>query len=389
MTTNQLTVRERLMQKAAHARLPIMSAFELTPACTLNCKMCYVHKSYADVRQEGGLMDAGQWLALAAEARDLGLLFPLLTGGEPLLHPQFREIMAGMQQMGLQVSINSNATLIDEPMARWLGHHCPVRINITLYGASAETYQNLCGDGSAFEKVHRAVELLQQNHVPVKFNASITPENVNDLDEIIAYAHRVGSPIQVATYMFPPLRRDASLVGQNDRLTPEQAGLARVRADFLQNNPAWFLGQARRFQHFVPLDQIGAGEDRGPMRISCRAGLCSFWLDWHGNMSNCGMYGSVTVERQGRPLRDAWQELVEKTAAVRYRPACAGCPNQPLCHACIAMVHNECGDLNGRPEYLCRMNEAAARYYAEYAARLPDTAEAGEHTDPPADPCEL
>lgn len=368
------TITDRLWNKAGRARIPLTGAFELLPVCNLQCKMCYVRKSMAEVNALGGLLSAAQWLDYARQARDGGLLFPLLTGGEPFLRQDFGEILSGMQEMGLQVSINSNGTLINEATAKWLSAHKPTRINITLYGASEESYQSLCGDGDAFNRVHRAVEYLKRYDVPVKFNTSITPQNVDDLEDIIAYAKSVGSPIQVATYMFPPVRRDVGMVGRNDRLSPEAAALARVKADWLQNEPAWFCGQAANFSRFVPPDDAmlaqqaaGAGHE-----MACRAGRCSFWLDWQGNIGNCGMYASVRVPMEGRSFAEAWKQVVEETAQVRYSPACTNCPNFRICHACIAMVHNESGDTNGRPEYLCRMNAAAARYYQEFARRLPE-----------------
>lgn len=363
------TIKERLSEKAARNRIPFVSAFELLPVCNLSCKMCYVRKSMSEVKAAGGLKDAAWWLELARQGRDNGLLFPLLTGGEPFLHPQFFEILEGMVEMGLQVSINSNGTLIDRETAERLSKHRPVRINITLYGGSAQTYERLCGDGSAFLRARRAVELLKEYGIPVKLNASITPDNVDDLEEMIRYAKEQKCPLQVATYMFPPIRRDASMIGQNERLSPEDAALARVRADYLQAEPGWFVGQAERFSRFVPLDQLEEKRETGEaLGMQCRAGLCSFWVDWQGNMMNCGMYPSVKINLT-KKFEIKWHELVDLTAKVRYTPKCTGCPNIWLCHPCIAMVSNECGDVNGTPEYLCRMNQASARYYQEFAQK--------------------
>lgn len=266
--------------------------------------------------------------------------------------------------------------MIDHKTAAWLGEHIPTRINITLYGASEESYEKLCGNGDAYRKVRNAVQWLKEYHVPVKFNTSITPYNVQDLKAMIQYAKSAGSPIQVASYMFPPVRRDNSMVGKNDRLSPEEAGLTRVKADFWQNDPQWFRGMAERFRHFVPLEDCTFEPQEGrKMRMSCRAGHCSFWLDWQGNMMNCGMYGSAKLPLEGRRLGDVWKELREQTHSIRYAPVCASCPNQPLCHSCIAMVRNECGATDGRPEYICRMNQAAAKYYQEYTKFLPKETE--------------
>ena len=384
------SIRERLSEKAARNKLPIMAAMELLPVCNLHCKMCYVRKSMSEVRSAGGLKDAQWWLSVAKQAADMGLLYPLLTGGEPFLHPQFREIFTGMQDMGMQVSINSNATLIDRELAQWLGKHRPIRINITLYGASEESYQNLCGSADAYGKVRQAVALLKEYDVPVKFNASITPDNFADLEKMVSFAKENGSPIQVATYMFPPIRRDSSMVGKNERLSPEDAALARVMADFHQNEPLWFMGQTERYSRFLPLDQVLKLEQNGAqMGMTCRAGLCSAWIDWKGNLSNCGMYGSVELDMAGRSFQDAWKELVEKTAEIRYESHCAVCPNQHLCHPCIVMIYNECGDLNGRPDYVCRMNQEMSRLYREFARKYYPDHPLPDSIPEQADICEL
>ena len=363
-------IKERLMKKAVKARFPLVSAFELLPVCNLQCKMCYVRKSMEEVRNLGGLKSAKWWLGVAKEAADCGLLYPLLTGGEPFLHPEFKEILPGMVKMGLQVSINSNGTLITREWAEFLSKNCPTRVNITLYGGSEESYEKLCGDKKAFDKVRQAVELLKEYGIPLKFNASITPENVQDLEKIISYAKEQNVPLQVATYMFPPVRRDSNMVGQNDRLTPEEAGLARVMADYLQASPDWFIAQAERYQRFIPLEEkpweLGNPGEKG---MGCRAGVCSLWVDWQGNFTNCGMYGSVMSNLEGKTFKQAWEEVVEQTAKVRYAPACIACPNEPLCHPCVAMVKNECGTHEGRPEYMCRMNEAAAQKYDEFVRK--------------------
>lgn len=365
-------ITDKLWKKAAEQNVPLTGAFELLPICNLQCKMCYVRKSMEEVNEAGGLLPAEFWLDCARQARDMGMLSPLLTGGEPFLRHDFQEIMSGMLQMGLQVSINSNGTLMDETMAAWLGKHRPTRINITLYGNSEESYERLCGNGDAYNRVRKSVELLKKYNVPIKFNTSITPQNLDDMEGMIAYSKSVESPIQVATYMFPPFRRDEEMIGYNDRLSPEQAGYAKVEADWLQNDPKWFMGQVERYKRYVPVtkEMLEKQRNESSMRMSCRAGRCSFWLDWQGNIGNCGMYLSSLISLKDRDFASAWKQVVKETDEIRYSPVCTNCPNTSLCHTCIAMVHNESGSPDGYPEYMCKMTAAAAKYYQEFAERL-------------------
>lgn len=102
-----------------HARacangIPLAGTFELTPRCNFNCRMCYVHLTPEEQRRRGAELTADEWLAIAEQARSQGMLFLLLTGGEPLIRVDFRYLLTELKKMGLMVSINSNASLIDD-----------------------------------------------------------------------------------------------------------------------------------------------------------------------------------------------------------------------------------------------------------------------------------
>lgn len=143
--------------------------------------------------------------------------------------------------MGLLISINSNGTLIDESVVRWLKETPPVRINITLYGASDETYGRLCRNPQGFTQVTRAIRLLGEAGITVKLNCSLTPHNAADLEGIFAFAKEEGLLVQATSYMFPPLRRDPSQVGCNDRFTPQEAAYYAARIESLLNGAEAFL----------------------------------------------------------------------------------------------------------------------------------------------------
>ena len=111
---------EYLYQKASIAGIPLSGTFELTPLCNMNCKMCYVRLDQEVQRAIAPLRTAEEWLRLAQSAKQAGMLYLLLTGGEPFTHPQFREILEGLHRLGLVISINSNGTAIDEDTVQWM-----------------------------------------------------------------------------------------------------------------------------------------------------------------------------------------------------------------------------------------------------------------------------
>ena len=81
---------DRLASKAVYMSVPLSGTFELSPVCNFSCKMCYVRKTAKEVRESPrGILGLEDWRKIAREAYDAGMLYLLLTGGEPLLWPSF------------------------------------------------------------------------------------------------------------------------------------------------------------------------------------------------------------------------------------------------------------------------------------------------------------
>lgn len=360
MTGNQteLQIIEHMHRRAVAQGIPLSGTFELTPLCSMACKMCYVRMSPEELAATGKrLRTADEWLALAREAKEQGMLLLLLTGGEPFLYPEFRRLYTELRQMGFVISINSNATLITEETVAWLKENPPQRINITLYGASDATYARLCGHPTGFTQVTRAIELLRDAGISVKLNCSVTPENVCDLEDIIAYSDEHKLVLQATSYMFPPLRRDAESVGRNARFAAEECARTEVKIRRLQYGAENLREYCKAIESHQPVDTPLCADCEGE-GLQCRAGKSAFWVTWDGRMTPCGMVNEPAVFPFGQGFADAWQSLRAQTAALHLPPECASCDAKHYCHTCAAMCYTETGRYDCKPQYRCDLMRA-------------------------------
>ena len=360
---------EFLYRKAVHDKVPLSGTFELSPVCNLSCRMCYVRKSVQEVQNsQRPIMTKEEWLETARQMQKEGTLFLLLTGGEPLLWPGFFDLYEQLHEMGFQISINTNGTLIDEEAVRRFRKHAPVRLNITLYGASDDTYYRLCGVHGMYARVVRGIRMLKEAGIQVRINVSVTPLNAKDIDPILAFADSLDISAQASTYMFPPVRRSTYTCGHNDcRFTPEEAARYQMHI---------YAGQSdeKSYQTYLRQVLLGSGHPLGleedcidPMdgKVRCRAGKASFWITWDGYMNMCGMVNSVHSDLRKLGFHQAWQEVVSLTQQMKLSGTCAHCSNQKICHSCAAMAAAETGKTEGIPSYLCRMVDEMKKIAAE------------------------
>lgn len=370
-------ITEYLHMKAAKLKIPLNGTFELTPLCNMDCRMCYVKKTKEQQQAEGRLRSAKEWLDIAEEMKKEGMVYLLLTGGEPFTHPEFKEIMQGLHKMGFVISINTNGTLINEEVIEWLKEVPPVRVNMTIYGGSDETYECLCRNPKGFSQLQRAVQLLQEAGISVKLNCSVTPHNIMDLEKMFDFANKNRLLIQATSYMFPPIRKDMNHVGKNDRLTPTEAAYAAAKIEMLMNGKEKFCNRMKEkdFNLIIPecyeecLEKEGEG-------IRCRAGKCSFWVTWNGELLPCGMMINRSVGNVfEQNFKSAWTQLVEQTAEIRLPAMCKGCNLKEKCRACAAMVLSETGTYTEVPQYKCEMTKAYPYAYK----RVLDEIDGGEN----------
>lgn len=353
-------IRQLLLQRAALTKDPISGILELTPRCNLRCRMCYIRMSPEEMAPRGRERTLAEWLAIAEELRNAGVVFLLLTGGEPLLRPDFPQLYRALAGMGFSISLNTNGTLMNDEIAALFRELPPAAVNLTLYGAGESAYGRLCGDEKAFHRASNAIALLQANGTALRLNTTVTSCNQEELPRIAAFAKARSLPLRVVTYLFPPLRRDGPGM---ERLPPEEAGALSAESRRWTDDPELLAARIAAVKARVP-EPCAPGEDcLGGSRegLRCVAGNCQFWIAWNGEMYPCGMMPEPVVY----PFRDgflaAWRALTGSCAKLPVALDCEACSLKSYCLACAAVARAETGRTDGIPDYACRLTEAYCR----------------------------
>ncbi len=194
------------MVQQAQKVLPYHVTFELTPKCNFNCKMCYIHETTEHSIDSSTLLPAELWIDAAKEARQLGALLIGMTGGEVFTRSDFQHIYETIYDMGFLVNVLTNGYLITDKDIKWLSRRKPNLMKITLYGASDDTYECVCGVKHGFTRVTENILKLKNAGIRLKITSTLIKDNINDLVAMREWATQHGFPFSASSSLFQPIR---------------------------------------------------------------------------------------------------------------------------------------------------------------------------------------
>jgi radical SAM protein with 4Fe4S-binding SPASM domain len=351
-----------LWDKVASRRVPLDFCLEITARCNNDCRHCYINLPADDAgarRQELSLAEIGD---VADQAAALGALWCLLSGGEPLLRPDFAEIYLTLRKKGLLVSVFTNACLVSrEHVALFTSYPPRDPIEVTVYGVTRDTYERVTRRPGSYAAFRRGLDLLLKNGVKVQLKAMALRSNVHELPAIAAFCRErtTGSfrfdPFLHLRYDGDP-RRNAEI--RSERLTPAEI-VAIEQAD---DERATALERGCGSLIFPAYD----GEVCDHL-FHCGAGETSFAVSYDGVFHLCPdlWHPDCTYDLRRGSLAEAWNELVPRVREMRstnpeFLEQCRRCPIINLCLWCPAHAHLETGELDGFCQYFCQVAHARA-----------------------------
>ena len=345
-----------LWDKFKNKRKPLSFELEITARCNLNCRHCYINLPAGDRKARARELTSEEILGIARQAADLGAVWCLVTGGEPLLRPDFADIYLGLKRLGLLVSVFTNATLISDEHVDLFKKYPPRDIEFTVYGVTGETFEAVTRRPGSFAKFMNGMEMLEAGGVSVRLKAMAIKSNLHEQEAIAEFC----SAGTKDYFRFDPqihLRFDGDVERnreiRSERLTPEQvvaleeADEARIEA--LRKDCDTLINE--EFTHYGCDHLFHCGAGNSSFNVSCNGlfRLCSsLWAE------------GTTYDLKKGTLAEAWNDFVPRVRDMRsqrkeYLETCRKCAIVNLCLWCPAHAHLETGELDGTTPFFCEV----------------------------------
>ncbi len=335
-----------LHRDARRAKAPTNVTFELTRRCPLSCQHCYNNLPVGDRTARDGELSTAEHLALLDGLTELGPLWLLYTGGEIFARPDFMDIYTHAKSRGFIITLFTNATLITPAIADRLAELPPFAIEVTLYGATRETYETVTGIAGSYDRCLRGIRLLQERKLPLKLKTVALTINRHEIEAMKRFASELGVDFKFDSMMSP--RIDCSLSPLDVRLAPEEC----VELDL--RDPARMTEWGQFAEKFM-----------GPARPTvdpnsvyhCGGGVSAFSIDPYGQMSICVLSEQDKYDLRAGSLSEGWNHFLRAVRArtITKQTKCTTCELKPMCGMCPASGELENGDPEAPVDFLCQV----------------------------------
>ena len=339
-------------------RLPLEGNIDLTYRCNNNCRHCWL-RIPSNSEERNKELSFEEIRKVVDEAKAMGCRRWSISGGEPMLRPDFVEIFDYITSNSASYSINTNGALITPQIARLMKRKGNKMI--AFYGATREVHDQITRNPGSFEATMRGISYLKEagagftvQLIPMKDNYHQFKDMVK-LAESLSRHYRIGA---VWLYLSACGDKEINAEIMRQRLPAKEA----VELD----KPD--LCYEERFEKKEVSGCQPAGED-GYLFSSCIAGRRDFHIDPYGRMTFCCFIkdDSLRYDLRSGSFQAAWDEFIPSLSkkvkiTKEYKENCGSCEYGRDCKWCAVYGYLEHRNFAAKVEYLCAVARENRRF---------------------------
>jgi len=380
------------MNEKARIRLPegvpalLTYYLYITNGCNLSCRHCWITPRFVDGKPSpGDCLDLNLLKSAVRQGKEMGLVHAKLTGGEPLLHPQFLEIVDYLSSEEIKLNMETNATMIDAKIADHLKNKSSMYfVSVSLDSPDAEKHDDFRGVKGAFRAAVSGLAHLVDVGFSPQIIMSVHRRNVNEVESMVRMAVEMGAGSVKLNPVAPTGRGKVMEKGGETLDFDEIRNLVRFARHELRD----------RYQLKIIISTPPAlSTIKEILDTKDAGGLCSvrhiLGILGDGETALCGIGRNIPELCFGnikdKKIRGIWERhpaLVQLRADLdgEFPGICGDCIHAQRCLThCVAMNYERTGKLV-HPFYMCEeaerrgvFPETRRRSYTPEYKRIPDS----------------
>jgi radical SAM protein with 4Fe4S-binding SPASM domain len=350
---------KRFQQRVVSRRVPISGMLELTSRCNLRCVHCYLGSQQEQWEKRSQELTTERWMSVIDEIAAAGCLYLSITGGDPMVRRDLPDIYRHARSRGLLVTVLCDGILVSERIIALFKDYPPVAVEVSLYGATRETYEAITRVPGSYTKCLKGIRRLVEAGIRVKLKTVLMTVNSHEVEAMRRMAADLDLPFRIDSAIFPCLPNNDH-TPLNLRVSPEEAVCRELADPELADEWVRYL------------DRTAAAEPAEGL-YRCGAGVTGFFIDPFGNASPCLMTRQYRRSLADRSFESLWAGELAQLQAKKPREgyACNGCEKQRACGGCPAFNLQETGAEDVVSQYVCETTQLRWARLEERRGRQP------------------
>jgi radical SAM protein with 4Fe4S-binding SPASM domain len=329
-TTGTQSWLDGFKQRAKEKRVPISGMLELTSRCNLRCVHCYLGDQDAQHRRREEEMDTSRIFALIDELAEAGCLFLTITGGDPMMRRDFSEIYTHARKRGMIVTVFCDGILVNDRIIDLFKTYPPRLVEISLYGATEETYESVTRVKGSYSKALKGIQRLKDEGVRVGLKTVLLSLNVHEYNDMKAMADNWGMGWRFDGAVFPCLHT-GDRTPTDYRVAPEE--VVKLEFNDEMTRTAWMKNY----------DYHKQGIKADKRLFTCGAGQSTFYIDPFGQVSPCLLTSYRQKPLEGSSFTERWNSDLAEIRTLTQDENEAELNNHHACSTCPAFNHLDTG----------------------------------------------
>ncbi|MFK5952560.1 MAG: mycofactocin radical SAM maturase [Desulfobacterium sp.] len=176
-------------------RAPVNLTWEITLRCNLKCRHCLSNAGTAHPNE----LSTKECKAFIDHLAHHKVFQINIGGGEPLLRPDFFEIMEYANSKGIIACISTNGTLLDDPTCKRLAAMKDIFLQVSLDGVDEATNDEIRGKGT-YQRAVEGMARLQRHRVAFSINTVLTRTSFEQLETLKSMAKGLDASLRVSRF---------------------------------------------------------------------------------------------------------------------------------------------------------------------------------------------
>jgi AdoMet-dependent heme synthase len=346
---------DRWIRATVERHLPWNVHLDLTYRCNERCIHCYLdHEDY-------GEMTTPEIKGVLEQLAEAGTLFLTLSGGEIFLRKDLFELIAFARDLHFDVSLKTNALLVDLKRAHELRNLGVRAIQVSIYSSDPAVHDAITKVPGSLKRSLAAIRLLQEQRLRVKLACPLMKQNLTAYRGVQELAEELGVPYVLDLTITPKMDGDAGILSLRNSVH----SLLPVLQDPVLNPRPTSEDGAQSGASVTGSASSSGIESNAYDGIPCSAGHNSCYISPYGDVYPCVQMPLATGNVRRERFGEIWTNSREMNRVRAMResdlPVCSTCSIRQYCERCPGLAQMEGGDLLGAYERACELAEMKAR----------------------------